>query len=145
VLERDVDVAPDLVWKAWTEPKHLMPWFCPVPWKVTQCGIDLRPGGRFFTLMEGPGGGKVPNEGCYLEVVPKSRLVWTDAIHAGWRPAAKPFMTGALSIEPKGKGTRYTAMALHADERSRKQHEQMGFHEGWGKALDQLVALMRRK
>jgi uncharacterized protein YndB with AHSA1/START domain len=30
---------------------------------------------------------------------------------------------------------------LHGDEESRKSHEKMGFKEGWGKALDQLVAL----
>ena len=29
VLERVVDVPPELVFKAWTTPKHLMPWFCP--------------------------------------------------------------------------------------------------------------------
>ena len=146
VLERDVDVAPDLVWKAWTEPEHLMPWFCPLPWKTTKCEIDLKPGGRFFTLMEGPNGEKMPNEGCYLEVVPKQRLVWTDAMSGGYRPAAKPFMTGAILLEPKGKqGTRYTAIALHASEATRKQHEQMGFHEGWGKALDQLVAYMSKR
>lgn len=33
---------------------------------------------------------------------------------------------------------------MHADEKSRETHEKMGFHEGWGKALDQLVALAKR-
>jgi uncharacterized protein YndB with AHSA1/START domain len=26
-LTRTVDVPPALVWKAWTQPQHLMPWF----------------------------------------------------------------------------------------------------------------------
>jgi uncharacterized protein YndB with AHSA1/START domain len=79
-------------------------------------------------------------------VVPKQRLVWTDAMSGGYRPAAKPFMTGAILLEPNGKkGTRYTAIALHPSEAIRKQHEQMGFHEGWGKALEQLVAYMTKK
>ena len=47
VLERVVDVPPELVWRAWTEPKHLMPWFTPAPWKTVDCEIDLRPGGIF--------------------------------------------------------------------------------------------------
>ncbi len=87
VLERVVDVPPELVWKAWTEPKHLMPWFCPKPWTVTACDIDLRPGGRFYTVMCSPEGEEFPNEGCYLEVVPNERLVWTDALLTGYRPA----------------------------------------------------------
>ncbi len=40
---------------------------------------------------------------------------------------------------PNAKGTKYTAIVLHADESSRAKHEAMGFHEGWGTALDQLV------
>ena len=33
----------------------------------------------------------------------------------------------------------YRAIAVHRTEEGRKQHEEMGFHEGWGQALDQLV------
>jgi len=139
VLERVVDVPVRLVWMAWTTPKHLMPWFCPNPWRVTECTIDLRPGGRFYTLMNGPAGEKVPNEGCYLEVVKQKKLVWTDALLAGYRPSAEPFMTGMILMEAKGAKTKYTAMAMHKDESTRANHEKMGFHDGWGKALDQLV------
>ncbi len=44
VLERVVDVPPHLVWEAWTKPEHVKHWFCPKPWSVTECEIDLRPG-----------------------------------------------------------------------------------------------------
>ena len=50
-----------------------------------------------------------------------------------------PF-NASLALALEGTGTRYTATALHRDEAGRKQHEEMGFHEGWGKALDQLIA-----
>jgi uncharacterized protein YndB with AHSA1/START domain len=33
---------------------------------------------------------------------------------------------------------------MHRDEEGRKRHEDMGFHEGWGKALDQLVAYTKK-
>ena len=51
-----------------------------------------------------------------------------------------PALTAIIAIEPHGSGTRYTATALHRDEAARKKHEEMGFHKGWGTALDQLVA-----
>jgi uncharacterized protein YndB with AHSA1/START domain len=143
VLERIVDVPRELVWRAWTEPEYLKPWFCPVPWKVTECEIDLRPGGVFKTIMQGPEGQVSPNVGTYLEIVPNERLVWTDALQPGFRPSENPFMTGIIMFEPHGEGTRYIAMARHKDEAVRAQHEEMGFHEGWGIALDQLVAMVK--
>ena len=48
------------------------------------CEIDLRPGGKFRTVMQGPAGEVVDNSGCYLEVVPGRRLVFTDALGPGW-------------------------------------------------------------
>ncbi len=144
VLERTVDVSPALVWRAWTEPKHLMKWFTPKPWETIECEIDLRPGGLFRTVMRSPDGTVMPaGNGCYLEVVKERRLVWTDAMGPGYRPNARPFMTGIILLEPAGSGTRYTAIALHADEAAKKKHEEMGFHQGWATALEQLVAYAR--
>ena len=65
---------------------------------------------------------------------------WTDALLPGYRPSANPFFTAIVTLEPQGSRTRYTAMAIHRDEAGRKRHEEMGFRDGWGKALDQLVA-----
>lgn len=143
VLERRVPVSAALVWKAWTVPEHVMRWFTPAPWRTVECEIDLRPGGLFRTVMRSPEGEDHPNLGCFLEVVPERRLVFTDALHAGYRPAPRPFMTAAVLLEPDGAGTRYTAIAMHHDEAARQSHEEMGFHSGWGTALDQLVALAK--
>lgn len=140
VLERVVDVRPELVWRAWTEPEHLMRWFTPRPWSTVACEIDLRPGGMFKTTMRSPEGEVLPaNAGCYLEVVEHRRLVWTDALLPGYRPSGEAFMTAMILLEPAGKGTRYTAIAMHANPEARKQHEDMGFQMGWATALDQLV------
>ena len=51
ILERIVDVPPELVWAAWTTPEHVKQWFTPAPWKTVECEIDLRPGGIFRTVM----------------------------------------------------------------------------------------------
>jgi uncharacterized protein YndB with AHSA1/START domain len=139
VLERVVDVPPALVWEAWTKPEHLRHWFTPKPWTVAHCEVDLRPGGTFRTVMRGPNGEEHDVAGCYLEIVPQQRLIWTDALLPGYRPSANPFFTAIVELEPAGKGTRYRATAIHRDEDGRKKHEEMGFHQGWGTVLDQLV------
>lgn len=157
VLERIVDVPRELVWKAWTEPDHLKKWFTPAPWQTVECEIDLRPGGIFRTVMRSPEGQDFDEgAGCYLEVVENEKLVWTNALEPGFRPARKPpestdsghdcseiVFTAVIKLEPHGKGTKYTAIAIHRDEAGRNKHEELGFHEGWGTALDQLVALVK--
>jgi uncharacterized protein YndB with AHSA1/START domain len=145
-LERVVDVPRALVWAAWTRPEHLVKWFCPLPWQTTDCKIDLQPGGIFQTTMKGPEGPGFTNTGCWLQVVDKELLVWTGALGPAFRPQAKelltavPFvMTAIIALQDVEGGTRYTAIVRHGDVASRVAHEQMGFHAGWGKALDQLV------
>ncbi|MDB5806331.1 MAG: putative glutathione S-transferase-related transrane protein [Betaproteobacteria bacterium] len=149
VLERVIDVAPELVWGAWTQPEHIKKWFTPVPWQTVECEIDLKPGGIFRTVMRGPDGEQMPNAGCYLEIVPNRKLVWTSALSPGFRPQASetpvPFVfTAIIAMVPEGKGTRYTATVMHGSAESAKQHAEMGFYEGWGKALDQLVEAAKK-
>ena len=140
VLERHADVSPAQVWKAWTTPEHLMKWLAPRPWTITECEVDLRPGGRLKFVMRSPEGQLYPNLCCFLEVVPNQRMVWTDALLPGYRPATEPFFTAVVLMESDGKGgTNYTAIAIHRDEDGRKKHEAMGFHQGWGQVFDQMV------
>lgn len=144
VLEREIDVPRELVWEAWTRPEHLPHWFVPAPWSLADCELDVRPGGMFRTVMRSPEGELHPGIGCYLEVVPLERLVWTDTLLPGFRPAPEPFFTARLTFEALGaRRTRYVATAMHRDEAGRTRHEEMGFHTGWGKALDQLVAFAK--
>lgn len=93
------------------------------PWTVTDCEIDLRPGGIFRTVMREPDGAELPHVGCYLEAVPTSRLVWTDALLAGYRPSPTPFLT----FKPHVGGTRYHALVRHRDAAERERREGMGF------------------
>ena len=147
VLERVVDIAPELVWAAWTQPEHLTKWFTPAPWTTPEAELDVRPGGIFRTVMRSPEGDLVNNRGCFLEVVENRRLVWTAALGPGYRPndfseGGIPF-SAELTFEPVGTGTRYTAKVMHARADHNAQHEAMGFTNGWGAALDQLVAHMK--
>src|SRR5690606_11883053 len=85
-LVREVDVPPGLVWKAWTTPELLTQWFAPKPFETPACEIDLRPGGIFRTVMRSPDGDEFDGAGCFLEVVPDERLIWTSALGPGFRP-----------------------------------------------------------
>jgi len=148
VLERVVDAPRELVWKAWTTPEQIKKWFTPAPWQTTDCMIDLRPGGRFYTMMKGPNGEEAGGDGCYLEVTENHRLVWTSALGPGYRPNPSGVQhgfvfTAVITLEDVPGGTKYTAHVIHSDEEGRNQHEQMGFHGGWGTALDQLVAMIK--
>src|SRR5690606_34934894 len=104
---------------------------------------------EFTTVMQSPEGEKFPNTGCFLEVVPNQKLVWTDALLPGYRPVQKPesgagmLFSATLLLEATAKGTKYTAIAMHSNEVDRANHEKMGFQDGWGKALEQLVEYMK--
>jgi uncharacterized protein YndB with AHSA1/START domain len=143
VLEREIDVPAHVLWAAWTRPEHLSKWFAPAPWTIVHCDIDVRPGGKFHLVIRSPEGQDHPTTGCYLEVVENRRLVWTDALLPGYRPSENPFFTAVVTMEPAGNGTRYKAVAVHRDEATRKKHEEMGFHEGWGQVLEQMVEFAR--
>jgi len=145
VIEREIDVPVSLVWKAWTTPAHLRNWFVPRPWSVTDCEMDLRPGGICRTVMRSPEGQEFPNVGCYLEVVPEQRLVFTDTLLPGFRPAPEPFFTAALLLAPNGSGTRYTAIAFHGSDEARRKHEAMGFYDGWNTVIDQMVESIKQQ
>ena len=147
VLERRIDVSPAAVWDAWTDPAKLEQWFAPAPWSIAAVEIDLRPGGAFSTTLRSPEGEEYPNAGCILEVVENRRLTFTSALGPDFRPAPIgegdfPF-TAVIDIEPDGDGVRYRALALHDGEAARAQHEGMGFLEGWGQVLDQMVAFIQ--
>ncbi|WKJ90602.1 SRPBCC family protein [Methylomonas montana] len=142
ILTRLIDAPPEKVYSAWTEPALLKQWFCPKPWSVASAELDVRPGGVSAIVMRSPEGQEFPSTGVYLEVVENQRLVFTDAYTCAWEPSAKPFMTGIITFENEGGQTRYTARVLHWSAADRKTHEERGFHEGWGKATDQLAALL---
>jgi uncharacterized protein YndB with AHSA1/START domain len=134
----------DKVWRCWTEGPLLEQWFTPAPWTTPKAVVDARTGGKSFILMRGPDGTEVENHGVYLEVVPKQRLVFTDAYTdtEDWTPGAKPFITAILNFSDVGvDGTLYEARGRHWSMEDRTAHAEMGFEPGWTAAAQQLEAL----
>ena len=135
---------PREIFAAFEQADKLARWWGPKGFTNTFQQFEFKPGGRWVFVMHGPNGEVMPLKGCFLEVVPQERLVFTDTLVAGFRPSAKPFFTAVVQMQdlPGGR-TRYVALARHGDQATLKQHDEMGFHHGWGAALDQLVALAK--
>jgi uncharacterized protein YndB with AHSA1/START domain len=149
IMDRTIDIPPHLVWQAWTHPGFLKKWFAPAPWTTVECDIDLRPGGIFRTVMRSPEGRSQEVIGCYLEIVPDQKLVWTNALLPGFRPneiaiAVNSFFYVAIvTLKPQQGGTDYMVQVRHGDEVSKNKHEVLGFYNGWSKALDQLIVVAK--
>jgi len=143
VLERFIDAPRRLVWEALTRPEHLKEWYMPREWgAVSKCEMDLRPGGAFSIDITVGDGREVPNLGCFLDVVPMERLVWTSMLFPGYRPAVFDDIpiTAIMTMESVGNGTRYIFTALHRDEADYQKDMESGWKEGTEIAADQLVA-----
>ncbi len=144
-VKRLLPAPRETVWRCWTEIDLLKQWFVPKPWKLAEAELDVRPGGRFNTVMEGPEGERMESPGCLLEVVPEKRLVFTDAFAEGFIPQPRHFMTGFVDLSDTDTGsTQMIWSARHPDEETMKQHLEMGFEQGWNAAVDQLVDLLKR-
>lgn len=143
ILTRKLAASPDRVWRCWTEPALMKQWFAPKPVVTRELILDARPGGRMFLLMVLPDGTELPNEGCVLAVEPIRRLVFTECLTEGFRPADAPMlpMTAEMTFQPDGTGTLYTARAIHGTALTRDRHAEMGFHDGWGTCATQLDEL----
>ena len=141
-VTRFIAAPPAKVWEVMTDRQE--EWWCPRPWRAEIDEEDRRPGGACNMTFYGPDGEKVPQIGTYLAYEEGRRFITTDAIVGDFQPAG-PFMIGIWEIEPEGSGTRYTARARHWSEEARKEHEEMGFVEGWQACADQLAEICERE
>jgi len=143
-LRRILKAPRAVVWRCWTEPELLMRWFCPRPHRLTEAVIDLRPGGQWFIRMDVDGTSHA-YDGSLLQIVPGSKLVFTDLLLADYRPVDKPFLgyTANITLNDHPEGTEYIALARHKTPQAAERHDKMGFTEGWGVCADQLDDLAR--
>jgi uncharacterized protein YndB with AHSA1/START domain len=125
------------VWRAFADPAHLAAWWCPAPWVTEVKAFELRPGGAFHTYMTGPlpdgTQGESDNPGCFLEIVPLTRIVSTSMLVGGWRPAKSWLgITTVFTFSDVEGGTLVHAQAMHASPEEAAKHQEMGFEHGWG-------------
>jgi uncharacterized protein YndB with AHSA1/START domain len=76
VITRLFDAPRELVFQAWTDPKHVDSWWGPKGFTNTTHEIDVRPGGVWRFMMHGPDGTNYPNKIVYLEIAKPALLVY---------------------------------------------------------------------
>jgi uncharacterized protein YndB with AHSA1/START domain len=140
---RIIKASRSAVWNAWADPASFEQWWVPAPEVCRVRDMDLHPGGSFRTEISQDGAEFAPHiTGCFLAIDEFERIVFTDALVAGWRPAETAFVTAVITMRDHPEGTEYIATAMHRNIADRNQHEQLGFHDGWGTVIRQLADLV---
>jgi uncharacterized protein YndB with AHSA1/START domain len=136
-LTRRYPVAPEKVWRAWTEPEAVKRWFGPGPGEpVSAAELDVRVGGRFRIVFGGADGKAHECAGVYREVVPNRKLVFTWC----W-PNSTPDRISVVSIEFRQSAEGTDLIFRHEqffDEAARDGHKR-----GWSGALEKLDAFLQ--
>jgi uncharacterized protein YndB with AHSA1/START domain len=136
-LVRRYPVAPEKVWRAWTDPQALSRWWGPdADNRVSLAQLDVRAGGRFCVVFGGPQGTDHEVQGVYREVAPYRRLVFTWT----W-PNSTPERESVVTITFKADGGGTEMDFRHEqffDEAVRDGHR-----HGWSAAFVKLDEYLR--
>lgn len=145
-LERVIRAPRGSVWRAWTDPASLEQWWIPAPLLCRVDRLEPHPGGAFVTRMSDDGGAAfAPHlDACFIAVDERERIVFTNAVDGGLRPAAPApvSMTAEITMVDHPDGTDYRITVRHGDPESRARHEKLGFAEGWETVAAQLAAFV---
>jgi uncharacterized protein YndB with AHSA1/START domain len=141
-LTRVLDAPRALVWRAWTDPKHMGQWFGPRGF-TADCELDLRVGGAFRIVMHGPDGNDYPMKGMFREIAPPQRLVFTNIAVDKDDHHLLEGETTVILEEEGGK----TELTLHTYAKGLVPiAPQMlaGMEAGWSQSLEKLAELVVR-
>ena len=135
-LTRRFPVAPEKVWRAWTDPEAVKKWWGPGPGEpVSRAELDVRVGGRFRIVFGGADGKAHECAGTYKEVVPNRRLVFTWC-WPNTTPERVSVVTITLQAAKEGTVVEFNHAQLF-DEKVRDDHQR-----GWMGTLDKLAAFL---
>jgi uncharacterized protein YndB with AHSA1/START domain len=120
------------IFEAWTKPEHVKQWWDPTGTPLSECLIDLRPGGTFkFTNQDSVH--SPPFSGVYRVVAPPSELVF-DALGA----------IGTVKLEESNARTLMNVSIRCASAEHLEQFLKLGVAEGTDRTLDNLVNYLSR-
>ncbi len=102
---REFDAPRELVFAAWTDPKHLSQWWGPNGFTTTTSSFDFKPGGVWRFVMHGPDGRDYQNRVTFMEIVPPERIVYR---HGGGDDVEPVQFQQTVIFEDLGGRTRLT-------------------------------------
>jgi uncharacterized protein YndB with AHSA1/START domain len=138
VLTRVFDAPRELVFKAWTDPKHVAQWWGPHGFTNPVCELDVRPGGAIRIHMRGPDGTVYPMTGVCQEIVEPERLVFTSAALGADGNLMFEVLTTVTFAEQNGK-TKQTMRARVIKTTAQAAQYLAGMEAGWTQSLERLA------
>jgi uncharacterized protein YndB with AHSA1/START domain len=134
-ITRHYPVAPEKVWRAWTDPQALSRWFGPgEPDSVTRAELDVRAGGRYHIAFHTPDGEQHDVSGTYEEVVENRKLSFTWA----WKSTPERVSLVTIELRPTSRGCELNFRhERFFDQQARDNHER-----GWTATLTKLDRLL---
>jgi uncharacterized protein YndB with AHSA1/START domain len=139
VVTRSFNGPARIVFEAWTKPELLKRWWTPKSFGVSfiACEIDVRTGGTYRFVFGHPAS-EQPMEffGRYIEVMPHSRLVWTN--DEGGEGGAVTTVT----FEERGAETLVVMHDLYPSKEALDGAIASGSACGFGEAFEQLDELL---
>ena len=109
ITTRHFDYPRELVFSAFTDPKHLEQWWGPDGFSTTTSEFEFKPGGRWRHVMHGPDGTDYPNRSVFKEIVPPERIVYLN----GWdEDNAEPMFEATITFEELDGGTLLTLCSV---------------------------------
>ncbi len=137
VITRTFNAPARLVFEAWTKPELMQRWWVPKSAGLTllSCEMDVRVGGTYRFVFKHPASGEpMAFYGRYLEVVPPSRLVWTND------ESGDAGQISTLTLEERGGAT---WLVLHERYPSKDALDAgLGSYDGMGESFGQLDELL---
>jgi uncharacterized protein YndB with AHSA1/START domain len=145
VITRIFDAPRDLVFKVWTDPKHVAQWWGPKWFTNPVCELDVRPGGTIRIEMADPEGVRYPMRGVFREIVAPERLVFTTT--ALEDDQGNPQLEGLTTVtfaEYAGK-TKLTLHVTMVKAEPGAAGALAGMEEGWNQSLDKLAEYLAKE
>ena len=138
LIEREFAAPRELVFKAWTERDRLMQWWGPPTWPIDYCTVDLGVGGAWHYRMRGPAGEEGWGKGVYREIMPSSRLVYSDYFSDEDGTEIPPEAIAEIDFVDRGGTTLVRNKTIFASGEHREQVLGMGVVEGMSETMDRL-------
>jgi uncharacterized protein YndB with AHSA1/START domain len=143
IITREFDAPRELVFKAWTDPKHLAQWWGPRGFTNPVCEWDVRPGGKIYDVMRAPNGQDFPMGGEFREIVPPEKLAFScGALDANGKMLFE-FLHTATFSEAKGK-TKLTLRSRVTKTTDEANKYIGGFEAGMTQSLEKLAEFLAK-